>query len=149
MITISVDRIAREDRERLTEAVELLDSALNRVSNPRVAAILLTPTRRYVGVNVFLSNCTTICAEASALAACTANGDPFPVAIYIAADRQDGSESQILTPCGNCRQMLRDYAALVGSPVRVFATTRAMNSVQVTDSEELLPAPFVPRPGIH
>jgi cytidine deaminase len=147
MLTVSSSKISPEERKHLTRAVKALGNALNHVSNPRVAAVLTTPTGVYTGVNVFLSNCTVICAEAAALSACTAAGDPHPRAIYLVADRKDGSESQILTPCGTCRQMLRDYAALSGI-IRVYATTRGMERVQITDSEELLPAPFVPRPGL-
>ncbi len=69
------------------------------------AAVLCGSGKIYVGVNVYSLH--GACGEQVAIGTAVANGEKEFVSI-VAIRGENGD--QILPPCGNCRQMLSDYA---------------------------------------
>ena len=99
-------RDAREDRELVRAAVDLLRRRYRRERHTVAAALRTRSGRIYVGVNVFAIHGP--CAEPVALGAAITAGDPR-AAVMVAVCRR-GRSYPILSPCGNCRQLLFDYA---------------------------------------
>lgn len=126
----------------LKEATGRTSRALNKKSNPQTSVIVVTDNGRHYGNNIFLSNCTLLCAEAAALAAAVAANDSKVTSLYLSVSRSDTSTPDLISPCGNCRQMLHDFARLNNATIDVYATTSALTEVVVTNSDELLPEGF-------
>lgn len=141
MRTIAYSDLGKDDQLLLQEAVARLPHSLNKVSNPQTSAIVLTKKGRHYGSNVFLSNCTLFCAEAVAVTASVTAGDTAIERLYLAVGRAD-KKPIIISPCGNCRQILHDFSHLNGNTIRIFSTTSDLEEVMITDSDELLPEGF-------
>ncbi|HJP80960.1 MAG TPA: hypothetical protein VJ841_01015 [Candidatus Saccharimonadales bacterium] len=141
MKTVLFADLSTADRELLQEATRRLKNSLNKITNPSTCAIAKTEGGHYFGNNIFLSNNTLVCAEASALASAIAAGDRNVKKVYLVITRAD-SEPKVVSPCGNCRQWLHDFARLNDHPIEVFSATSRLDEVMVTSSEELLPEGF-------
>lgn len=110
--------ISSEMKERLIrEATLVLPNSYAPYSHYNVAAaVLMSSGRIYTGVNVessLLSN--TICAERNAIFHAVAEGERRIVAIAIVGglNMANGGileDSDYCTPCGVCRQVMRDFA---------------------------------------
>ena len=86
----------------------------------------------------------TICAEAAALSAANAAGD-FTVEVIAVVGfciRDAGNSSQIVTPCGSCRQLIIEAAQVTGSDVRILCCNGELSSIVVASNSELLPDTF-------
>jgi cytidine deaminase len=142
MQTFAFTELPEKDQKILRETVERLPRALNKVSNPRTSVIATTKNGKHFGNNIFLSNCTLFCAEANAIGAAVAAGDPNVEKIYLSIGRLDAKAPKIVSPCGNCRQILHDFSRLSGKAITVYSTTNKLEEVMVTDSDELLPDGF-------
>ncbi len=141
MQTIAYNNLNEEDQSFLKEAVERLPRSLNKVSNPQTSAIAVTRNGHHYGNNIFLSNCTLFCAEAVAIASSVAASDTYITKLYLAVGRAD-KKPDIISPCGNCRQILHDFSRLNGNTIDIFSTTSDLEEVMVTNSDELLPEGF-------
>jgi len=141
METLPFKKMSNADRALLEEAVKRLQYSLNKVTNPSTSAIALAEKGHYFGNNIFLSNNTLVCAEASALASAAAANDRRVTKLYLVIGRTN-SEPKIVSPCGNCRQWLHDFARLNGQAIKVISATSKLDKVIVTDSNELLPEGF-------
>ena len=141
MKTITFPTLPAEDQAMLHKAVQNLSRSLNKVTNPSTCAVVVTKNGHYSGNNIFLSNDTLVCAEASALSNAVAAGDYKVSKLYLVIGRTD-SESKLVSPCGNCRQWLHDFARLNGQIVKVVTATSKLDEVMLTDSDELLPEGF-------
>lgn len=122
----------------LREAASRLDRSLNKVSNPKTSAIAVGEKGKYYGNNIFLSNCTMSCAEQNAVASAVSAGDTRIQSVYLVASRDD-KPSEVLTPCGNCRQILYDFSRL-GEDIQVVCSN--MKETLTTSAIELLPLGF-------
>jgi cytidine deaminase len=142
MQTIAFTTLPSVDQKQLKDAAMRIPRSLNKVSNPRTSVIAMTQNDRHFGNNIFLSNCTLSCAEANALAAAVAAGDTNIEKIYLAVGRLDSETPKLISPCGNCRQMLHDFSRITGKAIAVYSTTNELKEVIVTDSDELLPDGF-------
>jgi len=131
-----------EHQTFLTEAAQRTVHALNKVSNPKTSVIVVTTDGHYYGNNLFLSNCSLMCGEAAAIAAAVAANDIYIEKLYFAVGRDDTKAPKIISPCGNCRQMLHDISHLNGNVIEIYSTTTALEEVMLTDSAELLPEGF-------
>jgi len=125
--------ITAKDRTLIAAARE----ALRRNYRPHrhtVGAALRTASGRvYEGINVDGTG-RGPCAEDVALGAALVNGDRDVRAIVAVTKR--GRAYAVLSPCGNCRQMLLDYAP--------DATVILMDGGKVVKAKarELLPGPY-------
>jgi cytidine deaminase len=141
MKTIPFSDLPKDDKSLLHKAVQGLSHSLNKVTNPSTSAVAVGKNGYYFGNNIFLSNDTLVCAEASAMSSAVAAGDYKVTKLYLAIGRKD-SEPKLVSPCGNCRQWLHDFARLNGKVIKVLSVTSKLNEVLLTDSEELLPEGF-------
>lgn len=141
MKTVNFIDLPAKDQKFLQEAVTRLPHSLNKVTNPSTSAVAVTQKTHYFGTNIFLSNDTLVCAEANALASAAAAGDSNIITMYLVITRTD-VEPQIVSPCGNCRQWLHDFARLCGRSIEVLSATSKLDEVAITNSDELLPNGF-------
>ncbi|HSX01777.1 MAG TPA: hypothetical protein VLI05_00515 [Candidatus Saccharimonadia bacterium] len=141
MKTVPFTKLPAHDKEFLEEAVKRLPHSLNKVTNPSTSAIANAENGHYFGNNIFLSNDTLACAEANALASAAAAGDRQVSTLYLVITRTD-SEPAIVSPCGNCRQWLHDFARLNNRTIELISATSRLDNVMLTNSDELLPDGF-------
>lgn len=95
-----------EDRALIEAARETLRRGYDRKRYTVGAAVRTRSGAVYVGLN--LNGIHTPCAEPVAIGAAMTAGDRELVAMVAVCRR--GREYPVLSPCGNCRQMLLDYA---------------------------------------
>lgn len=141
MQAVDFSDLPKRDKDILQSAKHRLEYSLNKVTNPSTCAVAVTNNSHYFGNNIFLSNDTLVCAEASAIANAVAAGDQQIQTVHLIIGRTTG-ELKIATPCGNCRQWLHDFARLNNRVIRVVSATSKLDEVLLTDSEELLPGGF-------
>jgi cytidine deaminase len=100
------------------------------------AAILADDGRVYAGCNVENAAYPTgTCAEAGAVAAMILGGGKTIVAVVVT-----GEGAGLCTPCGNCRQRLREFA----KPATQVHVADGSGIRRTFTLEELLPASFGP-----
>src|ERR1041384_8104450 len=88
-----------------------------------------------------------MCAEVGALTAASASGrfDQIEaIAVVGFAFHPHASLSQIVTPCGRCRQLIFEAAELSGR-LDVFACSGDLNQIEQYEITELLPRAFGPK----
>src|SRR5215469_16607771 len=86
----------------------------------------------------------TICAEAAALGVANAAGDFAAEAIAVVGFGINYAESasQVVTPCGSCRQIIAEAAQVTGSDIRVLCCNGELSSIAISSIAELLPDAF-------
>ncbi|MCJ1474349.1 hypothetical protein MMC13_003007 [Lambiella insularis] len=106
----------RQIQELGQKAVEAKDRAHCPYSHFRVGAALLTPSGHYItGVNVENASYPVgTCAERCAMAKAVSDGHKTFTALAVATDI-----SPPASPCGMCRQFVREFCAL-GMPVFMY-----------------------------
>lgn len=105
-------------------------------NHPVGAAILDEHGNIHTGVNVENAAYPEgVCAEASAISAMIANGGRQIIAIAVA-----GPGPLLCTPCGGCRQKIREFAAPT-TPILVSGADGVFTSFSLQD---LLPESFGP-----
>lgn len=96
-----------EDEPLLEAAREVLRRNYHPVRHTVGAAVLAGSGRLYTGINI--EACAYgPCAEPIALGAAFSHGERDIRAMVAVCRREDGYP--VLSPCGNCRQLLFDYA---------------------------------------
>jgi len=95
-----------EDRALIAAARDALRRGYDRRKHTVAAAVRTRSGTTYVGLN--LDGIHTPCAEPVALGAALTAGDREIVSMVAVCRR--GRNYPVLSPCGNCRQMLLDYA---------------------------------------
>ena len=88
-------------------ATEVLRTRAAKIRHSVSAAMLGRDGEIYVGINIRSSG-VSVCAESVALGAAIIKGEKKILAMLAVADR--GLGPVILSPCGNCRQIMLDYA---------------------------------------
>jgi cytidine deaminase len=78
----------------------------------------------------------------SALLSAAAHDDTDVQAVYVAGRRNDGKASAILTPCGNCRQVISDFSVIARHGIEFFSTNEDLKEVLCMSSAEFLPVTF-------
>jgi homotetrameric cytidine deaminase len=129
--------VGEPDPELLAMAREAVGRAYAPYSGfPVGAAVRTGDGRRYAGANV--ENAAYPqgqCAEASAIGALVAGGGGTIAEVVVAAP-----SDELCTPCGGCRQRLREFAP-GGTPIHLADLERVRRT---TTLEELLPLSFGP-----
>jgi cytidine deaminase len=115
-------------------ATEVLRKNYHPVKHSVGAAVLCASGQIYVGVNIESSG-HGVCAEPIALGAALSHGEREILAVVAVANRGDGCI--VLSPCGNCRQTLLDYA-----PEADVIYARA-GGVAQAKAKDLLPGAYV------
>lgn len=130
-MTASIDPALWQDLVRVRE------QAYVPYSRHPVAAVLETPAgQRYAGCNVEIANYKGLCAEAGAIAAMIAAGERDIAALYVL-----GPGDRPCTPCGDCRQRIREFAS---PQTRIHVLVGTGEVIKSYRMEELLPDSFGP-----
>jgi homotetrameric cytidine deaminase len=134
---IAASEVGEPDPELLAMAREAAGRAYAPYSNfPVGAAVRTTDGRRYAGANV--ENAAYPqgqCAEASAIGALVAGGGGRIAEVVVAAPSEE-----LCSPCGGCRQRLREFAG-DDAPIHLVDLERVRRT---TSLGELLPLSFGP-----
>ncbi|MGQ7247913.1 cytidine deaminase [Halomonas sp. V046] len=128
----------RIDADIIDALVRVRGNAYVPYSSHPVGALLETSDgTRFTGANVEVAHYKGLCAEASAIAAMiSAGGERRLKAVYVI-----GPGEHLCTPCGDCRQRLREFAT-VDTVIRVVdANGRLLRRYSM---DELLPDSFGP-----
>ena len=90
----------------------------------------------FVGANVEVAHFKGLCAEASAIASMISAGHRKIQAIAVV-----GPGRHLCSPCGDCRQRIREFA---DAATRIHVFDRAGNLMKTYTIEQLLPDSFGP-----
>lgn len=115
-------------------AIEVLRKNAHPVRHSVGAAVLCASGQIYTGVNIESSG-YGVCAEPVALGAALSNGERNINAVVAVCNRGHGYT--VLSPCGNCRQMLLDYAP------KAEIIYQDAGKVILTKARNLLPGAYV------
>jgi cytidine deaminase len=134
---VSEDRPAPDDLV-LEGAVEAARAARDQAYAPysgfAVGAAVIAGGRLFTGVNVEnASYPLTVCAERNAVAAMVAAGERRIDAVAVVAEGD-----RVTTPCGGCRQVLREFA----SPTTAVLCVHVDGRRERFTAAELLPHAF-------
>lgn len=121
--------------ELVAEARRAADRAYAPYSKFHVGAVAVAADgERYTGVNVEnAAYGTTMCAEATAIGSAVSAGARKIDTVAVAA-----REAQEAYPCGNCRQLMREFG------VELVVVRDAAGGAKIHSLEELLPESFGP-----
>jgi len=129
------DSVIESKYKKLFEAaVDVLRKNAHPVKHSVGAAILCASGNIYSGVNLESSG-YGVCAEPIALGAAYSSGEKEILAVVAVANRGNGFI--VLSPCGNCRQMLLDYAPEADV---IYAD---VDGVTQTKARNLLPGAYI------
>lgn len=132
------------DLELIEKAKQATSTSYSPYSNFKVgAAVRMADGRIFTGSNqenAAYSAC--LCAERVALLyACANAGDSHPVSIAIAAVQNGDFIENIITPCGECCQVLVEMEKRFSTKIKLYLIGR--NEVKTLESaSELLPYAF-------
>ncbi|WP_299231172.1 cytidine deaminase [uncultured Halomonas sp.] len=121
--------------------IETLVAVRNRAYAPYsrhpVGAVVVSESgSRYAGANVEVAHYKGLCAEASAIAAMASAGERRLHEVYVM-----GPGQQLCTPCGDCRQRIREFA---DENTRIRVVDAEGNLLKQYTMAELLPDAFGP-----
>ncbi len=143
---IALDKAMKE--KLIRKAIEVLPNSYAPYSHYNVAAaVLMSSGKIYTGVNIesALLSCT-ICAERNAIFQAVAQGERKIVAIAVVgglnvATVDDLANFDYCTPCGMCRQVMRDFAR--PKEMTIICAKSETDYMEKT-LDELLPDSFGP-----
>ena len=104
--------------------------------HPVGALVVSESGTRYAGANVEVAHYKGICAEASALAAMASAGERQLREVWVI-----GPGRHLCTPCGDCRQLIREFAT---PETRIRVVDAEGGLLKTYDMEALLPDSFGP-----
>ncbi len=124
-----------DDKELMNLAVEAAEGSYSPYSKFRVGAVVVTDAGDIVsGANI--ENAAfgaSICAEANAISSAIAAGVTAIETIAVVC-----LDGELCTPCGNCRQIMREF------DVQRILLRSSDGATQVLTVEDLLPMSFGP-----
>ena len=117
--------------------IQVRDRAYAPYSHHPVGALVVSESgTRYAGANVEVAHYKGLCAEASAIAAMASAGERELHEVYVI-----GPGEHLCTPCGDCRQRIREFATPETWIRVVDAEGRLLRRYTM---DELLPDSFGP-----
>ena len=127
----------------IKEAIAAKEMAYAPYSHFRVGAALLTKSGKvYRGCNIEnVAFSPTNCAERTAIFSAVAEGQTEFEAIAIVGGNEDAAELEYCTPCGVCRQVMREFC---NPETFEIILARNVDEYEVFTLEELLPFSFGP-----
>lgn len=125
--------------KRLTKiAATARDNAYAPYSNHPVGAAILSGSGKiYAGCNVENAHFNCTHAEASAISAMVTAGEREIHAVVVVGPAME----YLCTPCGDCRQRLREFA---GKNMRIYSMWKDGRLGKIHTLDDLLPASFGP-----
>ncbi|MFA5593117.1 MAG: cytidine deaminase [Micavibrio sp.] len=119
------------------EGSKAKENAYAPYSDHPVGAALVTPDGKiFAGCNVETANYKGTCAEAGAIASMAATGERRIAKIAVI-----GPGEHVCTPCGDCRQRIREFS---DAATRIYVFDKQGNQLREFTMEELLPDSFGP-----
>lgn len=106
-------------------------------NHPVGVAIVSQSGKVYAGANVEIAHYKGVCAEASAISAMVTAGERHIRTVVVAGP----SMEYLCTPCGDCRQRLREFCA---PDVRIYSLWKDGSLGAVHTMADLLPLSFGP-----
>ena len=123
--------------EIVGELIAVRERAYAPYSHHPVGALVIGESgRRYAGANVEVAHYKGLCAEASAIAALVSAGERELREVYVI-----GPGAHLCTPCGDCRQRIREFAT---PDTRIRVVDAEGRLLRDYDMEALLPDSFGP-----
>jgi cytidine deaminase len=105
--------------------------------HPVGAAIMTAGGKIFAGANCEIAHYKGICGEAAAITAMTSAGERVITAVVVVGP----GERNLVTPCGDCRQRIREFAAL---DVPVYSLWKNGRLGRTMTLAEILPYSFGP-----
>jgi cytidine deaminase len=136
------------DQNLIVAARDAMSHAYAPYSGFAVGAAVRTKSGKiYTGAN--LENAAYgvgMCAEVAAITAANSAGDYNIEAIAVAGLKFTGAKdaTQIVTPCGRCRQLVFEASQVAGVDVPVFSCSGDLAQIQEATISEMLPVAFGP-----
>ena len=122
----------------IKQALRAQKNAYAPYSNHPVGAALLTDNGKvYVGANCETANYKSNCAERSAIAAMVTDGQRKIRLLVVVGPEK----SELITPCGSCRQDIREFA---GKNTVICSVSADEQHYKIYGHAELLPDSFCP-----
>jgi cytidine deaminase len=150
MKTLSLAELQQRDRDLIAAAREAAENAYAPYSGFAVgAAVRSKDGKVHIGAN--LENAAYgvgLCAEVSALTSANTFGDfgqLEAIAVVGFGFFPEMHESDVVTPCGRCRQLISESAQLSGIDIDVFACSGDLERIEQHKISELLPQAFGPK----
>ena len=114
-----------------------LGNAYAPYSHHPVAAVMECPDgQQFAGANVEVAHYKGLCAEASAIAAMITAGQRELAKVYVM-----GPGEHLCTPCGDCRQRIREFAT---PDTQIMVLSHQGEVLKTYSMETLLPDAFGP-----
>lgn len=114
-----------------------LGNAYAPYSHHPVAAVMECPDgQQFAGANVEVAHYKGLCAEASAIAAMISAGQRELAKVYVM-----GPGEHLCTPCGDCRQRIREFAT---PDTQIMVLSHQGEVLKTYSMETLLPDAFGP-----
>lgn len=134
------------DQELLLAARDAMAQAYNPYSNFFVGAALRAVNGEIVTGSNFenASYSATICAERSAIVRAAAMGHTVFGRIAVIGRGAKAPTTEVISPCGVCRQMLFESAQISRMNIEVIMSSSEMKKIVIGTISELLPLGFGP-----
>lgn len=148
MMFTDISGLSTLQRKALDEARKVMDRSYSPYSKFPVGAALYNDNFQFVtGTNVEnASYGLTNCAERSAVFNAFSSGMKTVKGVAIIGGGEYFDLDEITGPCGACRQVLFEFAQLLGKGnVEVIISSFSMDNIGVSSIRELLPFPFGPK----
>ncbi|KPQ24285.1 MAG: cytidine deaminase [Halomonas sp. HL-48] len=117
--------------------LKTLGNAYAPYSHHPVASVVETPDgQQFAGANVEVAHYKGLCAEASAISAMATAGQRELAKVYVM-----GPGEHLCTPCGDCRQRIREFAT---PDTQILVLSREGEVLKTYTMETLLPDAFGP-----
>jgi cytidine deaminase len=146
--TLRFSELDVHDQRLVESALRASGHAYAPYSGFAVGAALSTNARKIlVGANFENASYPLgVCAEVSALSAANASGEFGITAIAVVGHKFTSPQdfSQVVTPCGRCRQVIFEAAQVSNHDILVFSCNAILTKIIVSPISELLPTPFGP-----
>ncbi len=147
--SVTLAELPKRDQELVRRALEASSQAYAPYSGFAVGAAVRTKSGKiHTGANIENAAYAVVtCAEMAALACANAGGDFDIEAIAVAGHRfLDPPEStQVVAPCGRCRQVINEAGDVAGTDVIVFSCNGDLTKIVPAKIGELLPGAFGPQ----
>jgi cytidine deaminase len=150
MKRLKLHELAKKDCDLIAAARKAAHNAYAPYSGFAVgAAIRATDGAIHIGTNLEKASYgLSLCAEVSALTAANSSGNfdrLEAIAIVGFGFFPKMHVSEIVTPCGRCRQLISESAQLSGIDIDVFACSGDLERIEHYKISELLPRAFGPQ----
>lgn len=145
--SLTYESLTENQKKLLDEAEKAMDRAYNPYSGFSVGAALLTKDGRVItGANVEnAAYGSSICAERSAILRANAEGHRTFKAVAVIAKGKNSDTTEITAPCGECRQVLNEFAQVSEYDFDVILSTTKKDKIKILKLSQLLSLPFGPK----